>query len=904
VYAIHGDADNNLWLSTTGGITRFNLDEGITKHYSVKDGLVSNDFNLGASYMDDNGWLYFGSSNGFNAFLPENIQERSLEPPVVLTRVVQNNEDRRFDYPYSELSSIELTHNDYMVGFEFAALDYNAPDKNRYRYQMVGLNRSWVDLDNKAAVDFTNLTTGNYVFRVAASNADGVWNESGFTVSISVSPPPWMTWWAFFLYIASALLVVMVVLERQRQRERLQLQYQSQLESDVRARTRDLKRANENLHTAVEEAGAARRDAIQANQAKSEFLAALSHEIRTPMHGVLGMTDLLLHSGLSERQTGFANSAHESANELLSLIDNILDFSKIEAGRLELEETTFNLREVTESLCYLYGEMAQTKGVDLNLIFRANLRRQVFGDPVRLRQILQNLLSNAIKFTKRGSVDVTVEVLSHEDKATRVRFTVEDTGIGMDEVTQERVFEAFSQADSSTTRQFGGTGLGLSIAKQLIELMEGTLDVSSTPGVGTRMMVTLSLTESPIYVDKLSVAPLEGFYAQVVAASSETRAMLSSQMELLSLQAQEFSSVEEIPVRAENQRLVLVDVGTLYDNPSIAQIQNLAEDELSTVLLVSPLSMEGIPAELAHLPHTEKPCRTAELMSDITAALSPQVIEQDTRTQPAVLRYDQRVLVVEDMSANQEIARAMLESFGCSVEIAKNGAVALEMYQQESYDIILMDCQMPVMDGFEATRHIRRLEAQLPGNVRTPIIAVTAGKTEVEKDRCFASGMDRILFKPYSTAELNNVLANYFAPSGKIEAVQVDTAIEHPRQERVSDVLDMKALDNIRSVELHTGNNLLAKVFENFKHDTEAKIEEMRANSTDSAALGSGAHAIKSMSLNIGAKSLSEYCRQREVAWKNDELENVERELEVLYGHFLDAVSALEPIVTETVIAD
>jgi len=822
------------------------------------------------------------------------MRDNTVEPQLAITRISKVNEQVWFDKPYREMKELVLEPDDYMLGFQFAALDFNAPANNQYRYQMVGLDKNWIDLGNKNTVDFTNLPTGQYVFRVQGSNADGVWNRHGLALNVIVKPPFYLSWWAFFSYIASFLMLVLLAIYRQKQKEHLQLQYQAQLESDVRARTRDLRRANDKLQSAVDEIGLARMEAVEANQAKSEFLAALSHEIRTPMHGVLGMTDLLLHSGLSDRQQGFVVSAHESAHELLGLIDNILDFSKIEAGKLELEETTFNLREVVENLCYLYGELAQTKNLELNLIFKADLRRQLYGDPVRLRQILQNLLSNAIKFTKRGSVTVVVEELAREGKHLKLRFTVEDTGIGMTEETLQRIFEAFSQADSSTTRQYGGTGLGLSIAKQLVQLMDGDFSVSSKPGVGTGMSVQLTLMESPIYTDKLATAAFDGYYAEVVATSPETRAMLSSQAEALSLKTRECAAVEELPVRTEHERVVLVDVGCLYDLASIALVANLAEDEKTVVLLVAPLSLQGIPVELRHLPHTIKPTRSSSLVNDILGAISPTTdVHPRLPVHAPMKRFSQRVLLVEDMAANQEIARAMLESFGCSVDIGKNGEVALEMYQQENYDFILMDCQMPVMDGFEATRHIRQLESQRSSGYRIPIVALTAGKTEVEKERCYASGMDRILFKPYSTADLNGLLAQYFDAAGEFETVHVHPVETAP----AGDILDVKVLDNIRSIEGQAGNNLLSRVFDNFKIDVPSKLDELRANLDQPEALGAAAHAIKSMSLNIGAKALAEYCRRCEADWKNTLISDAGREIEVMHGHYLDAVRAMEPIV-------
>ncbi len=890
VYAIQGDDQGNIWLSTSGGITRFNYDQNQSKNFTVDDGLQSNDFNLGASYRDSEGLLYFGGTEGLNYFDPARITTESVAPSIALTRISLGNEQVFFDVPYNELETIELQPDDYFLGFEFAALDFRAPHRNQYRYQMVGLDKNWVELGNRHTLDFSKLPMGQYVLRVQGSNPYGTWSPEGIALNIVVHPPVYLTWYAFATYIVALLLLVAAFFYRQRLRAQEQMQYQLQLEDDVRARTLDLRRSNEKLQIAAEEMGRARQDAELANQAKSEFLAALSHEIRTPMHGVLGMTDLLLHSGLNDRQLNFAESAHGSANELLGLIDNILDFSKIEAGKLELEETTFNLREMVENLCYLYGELAQSKNLELNLIFNLDLRRQLYGDPVRLRQVLQNLLSNAIKFTKRGSVNLTVNETYRRDKTLGIQFRVEDTGIGMNEETLENVFEAFSQADSSTTRQFGGTGLGLSIAKQLIDLMNGELEVNSRPGVGTTMSVDLSLVESPIYTEQLSTDGLEEYYAEVVAPMPETRAMFRSQLEAAGLRVHDCEQLEDLAAVAEHPRLVLIDTGCLYDGPSFAQVENFTQDASTFVVLITPLSGTGIPEELKHLPHTTKPARLSGLLSDLRAAESWEIQERDDQVM-SLLRFDKRILLVEDIAANQEIARAMLESFGCTVAVARNGEVALEMFQQDDFDLVLMDCQMPVMDGFEATRHIRKLETQRPRGMRMPVVALTAGKTETEKERCYACGMDRILFKPYSTAELNELLSQYFLPVGQVEPRRYEKSIPTS-----TDLLDMKALDNIRNIDADTGGALLAAVFQNFKFDGKRKLDELREHSEDAAMLGAGAHAIKSMSLNIGAKALSEYCRRCESRWKSGRIEDAPREIELLAGHFRDAARALEQL--------
>ena len=600
-----------------------------------------------------------------------------------------------------------------------------------------------------------------------------------------------------------------------------------------------------------------------------------------------------MHSGLSERQQNFAESAHVSANELLGLIDNILDFSKIEAGKLELEETTFNLREMVENLCYLYGELAQAKGLELNVVVQPKLDRQLYGDPVRLRQILQNLLSNAIKFTRRGSVNLFVREIRRHDRRLDLEIQVEDTGIGMEEKTIQRVFEAFSQADTSTTRQFGGTGLGLSIAKQLIDLMGGELQVTSRLGVGTTMGVSLGFRESPIYVAQPALGELANCYAEVVAPVPETRAMFASQLEAIGLRVRDCSAVEELSAVAEQPRIILIDASSLYGAAEAAQVANLADDPQSTVMLVTPLSGVGIPETLSHIPHTLKPVRLNALLGDLQVARSEADSGEALRL-PTLMRYEQRILLVEDIVANQEIARAMLESFGCKVVIANQGEAAVEMFQRESFDMVLMDCQMPVMDGFEATRHIRRYEAQRNDGGRIPVVALTAGKTENEKERCYASGMDRILFKPYSTEELNTLLYNYFKPKGEVASPQAQRSANL----EPTDLLDAKALDNIRSIETSTGNALLATVVSNFRVDGERKLQELREAAGDAVALSAGAHAIKSMSLNVGAKALSDYCRRCENLWKHGDIVSAERDTEVLAGHFEDAVVALESLLS------
>jgi signal transduction histidine kinase/CheY-like chemotaxis protein/ligand-binding sensor domain-containing protein len=775
--------DQFLWVGNEGGLNRLDIStykqtgEVSIRSYERNDDLFGGMAAEHATLDGDNDRLWFGTTEGLVRYTPARDLGRPIAPKARVTDVRLFPESPNWDRyaegktPWEQLpAGLTLPHDQNHLIFRFTGLSYTAPDQVSYKYRLDGRDEQWSPVTEQRQTTYSALSPGDYTFRVKASSSDGVWSANEATYSFTVAPPFWRTTW---FYALCALGLIGLVGGAIRWRTRILKKRQHRLKRMVQQRTQELEEARE--------------EALTASKAKSEFLANMSHEIRTPMNGIIGFADLLADTELTAEQKQFVDAIQSSGSTLLSIIDDILNFSKLEAGQTELNEEPLAVQTCVEEALDPLTTTAAEKGIEMTYLIDPEVPSVVRADPTRLHQILLNLLSNAVKFTDEGEVKLRIRVASAPSdkeeprsngstagRPCELHFSVQDTGIGIPKEQRDGLFNSFSQVDSSMSRKYGGTGLGLSISHRLVAAMGGEMWVESEVGEGSTFHFTIE-TETATLPDSPPPSP------ETAPSLTDSRVLIVDDNEtnrrLMRQQAEGWDMIPTVVASGE-EALQCLESDDDYD-VALLDVQMPEMDGLTLthrirehpdygslpIIMLSSIHQPDrfdLPSRATWL---HKPVKQSNLYNTLCETLRgppppKPTTEQSASTPDGPTR---QVLLVEDDEVNRTMTTHLLQKMGHEIHTASDGMEAIEAVREQTYDVILMDVQMPKMDGLEATRRLRNEELT---DEQPYIVALTASVMEEDRERCQEAGMDDFLSKPVRQEDLADALAPKSRRSG------------------------------------------------------------------------------------------------------------------------------------------